>query len=120
MILAKHQEEKLVSRLQRALPVTAYGKPALMNFLRNRLSIERTSPRLTVTNVFSARDGGGLMCQFVVSGARAGSHPFVAPITQLSFDRRHPIASEVTSYAKRREAVASFPRHESNRAPCSD
>jgi hypothetical protein len=34
MILAEHQEELLASRLQRVLPVTAYGKAALMNFRR--------------------------------------------------------------------------------------
>lgn len=34
MILAEHQEEQLASRLQRVLPVTAYGKAALMNFRR--------------------------------------------------------------------------------------
>jgi hypothetical protein len=73
-----------------------------------------------VVNVFSARDGGGVMCQFMVSGAPAGSYPFVAPITQLSFDRRHPIALEVASYAKRRADGASFARLESNRALCSN
>lgn len=110
MNYALRQEKKLVHRLQRALPLSAHGKPALMAFLRVRVTIERSSPRLTVTNVFDAGGDRGLMCQFVVHCSEERSRVFVAPITQLAFDRRHLISQEVVAYSKRRTegAVVTF------------
>jgi hypothetical protein len=96
------QEEQLECRLRRMLPLPAHGKPPLLAFLRNHAPIERGALRLTVTNVFRSGDGTGLMCQFVVSGAAETSHIYVAPITQIAFDRRHPISQELALYRKRR------------------
>jgi hypothetical protein len=84
----------IVHRLRLTLPLPAYGKPALVRFLRSCLPIERTSPRLTVTNVFYAGDDRGFMCHFVVDGAVGTARMFVAPIEQLAFDRRRPIIRE--------------------------
>ncbi len=101
------QEQLIAHRLRLALPLAAYGKPALVRFLRNCLSIERTSPRLTVTNVFYAGDDRGFMCHFVVDGATDASRVFVAPIGQLAFDRRHPIIREIVVYRRRNASLAA-------------
>jgi len=54
MNCAARHEAQLAHRLQSVLPVAARGKPALLAFLRRNISVERASPRLTVTNVFYA------------------------------------------------------------------
>jgi|GEM_PF-1472066 hypothetical protein len=102
MSCTERQEEQFISRLQRMLPLTAHGRPPLLAFLRKNMSIERTSPRLTVTNVFYAGEQRGLMCHFVVSDATEMKKVFVAPIEQLAFERRQPITQEIPAHRKRR------------------
>jgi len=101
MLFEARREEEFRLRLQRALPLPAYGKPALLSFLRNRVVNTGASPRLTVTNVFDAGESRGLMCQFIVQEATAIPCVFVAPLAQIAFDRRHPIAREVAAYRNR-------------------
>ncbi len=106
------RERQFLRRLQCALPLSAYARPMLLAFVRRRLALERTSPRLTVTNVFHAGDGKGLMCQFLVEGAKEGAHQFVAPIEQLAFERWRSIAQDIGIYRNRRNknAVVSLPQ----------
>ncbi len=106
MNCALRQEEMIAHRLGLALPLAAYGRPALVRFLRSRLSLERTSPRLTVTNVFYAGGDRDFMCQFVVNGATGASHAFVAPIGQLALDRRHPILRQIAAHRRRKASPA--------------
>lgn len=106
MNFAARQEEQLVSRLQRALPLTAHGKPPLLAFLRKSMSIARTSPRLTVTNVFYAGDRKGLMCQFTIE-TEASPRVLVAPLSQIAIDRRHPIAQDIALYRIRARRFAA-------------
>ena len=76
-------------------------------FFRGRLSLRRTTPPLTVTNVFYAGGDRGFMCHFVVDGASGASRAFVAPIGQLALDRRHPIIREIAVYRKRKASLAA-------------
>ncbi len=101
------QEEWIADRLRLALPFAAYGKPGLVRYLRSCLSIGRTSPRLTVTNVFYAGEDRGLMCHFLVEGAADEPRVFVAPFGQVALGRGHPIAQEIAVYRERGVNLAS-------------
>ncbi len=98
--LAVVQDERALWRLQRMLPVSAHGRPNLLKFLRGRLPLAGTSPRLTVTNIFYPRDGKSLICKFHVDATAAGTLSFVAPIEQVAFERGHPITHELAAYSK--------------------
>jgi hypothetical protein len=54
-----------------------------------------------MTGVFDAGETFGLMRQVEV-GAGADPSLLVAPITELSFDGKHPIAREIADYRRRR------------------
>ncbi len=98
--LAVVQDERVLWRLQRMLPVSAHGRSKLLKFLRGRLPLGGISPRLTVTNIFYPRDGKSLMCKFHVDATTAGMLSVVAPIEQVAFERGHPIAQELAAYSK--------------------
>jgi hypothetical protein len=102
MTLATRRDEQLLGRLRGVLPLPAHGKPALLRFLRRHARIERSSPQLTVTNIFDAGECGRPMCQFVVNGATEHAHIFVVPLAHLSFDRRHPLYRDIAAYSERR------------------
>ncbi len=92
---------RLVDRLQRCLPLPATPKPALRAYLRRAVPETAKTSRCRVTSVFYADKVRGLMCQFVVE-ASATPHIFVAPLAQIAFDHRHPIAGEITAHQKHR------------------
>jgi hypothetical protein len=94
------EEERALWRLQCMLPVSAHGRPKLLKFLRSRLALGGTSPRLTVTNILYARHGKDIMCRFHVDGPARTSPSFVAPLEHLAFDRGHPIANALAAYSK--------------------
>lgn len=87
--------------LRRALPLSAHARPALLSFLRARGAIGRTSPRLTVIDVFDAGAAGGLMCRFAVAEDGDGSC-FIAPLAQIALERKHPAARSCVE--RRRQA----------------
>ena len=60
--------------------------------------------RCKVTDVFDAGETFGLMCQVEVGESEPSL--LVTPITELSFDRRHPIARDVADYRRRRAQMA--------------
>ena len=93
---------ELVRKLRRALPLTAHGRPSLTAALRQRLPGAIVMPRVTVTDVFYGGEKDGLMCRVHVQGAIDEPLVVVAPITQLAFNRWHPIAHDIAVYRKRR------------------
>lgn len=95
-------DNKLIWRLQRQLPLSAHGKPSLIAFLQRRGANVRTASRLKVTSVFRTGEACGLMCQFVLEDEPEGRRVFVAPLEQLAFDRRHPIAREIAAFGRGR------------------
>ena len=102
MTWAACREKQLAERLRRTLPLSAQARPSLRRFLRERIGIERCSPRLTVTNIFDSPGSSGFMCHFIVQDAREHSGIFVAPLAQLAFDRRHPLYQDISAYSERR------------------
>jgi hypothetical protein len=98
--------EHLVQKLRRALPLTAHGRPSLTAVLGRSLS-SNLMPRVTVTDVFYAGEESGLMCRVDVHGVIDQPVVVVAPVTQLAFNRRHPIARDIAAYRKRRAEAAA-------------
>jgi hypothetical protein len=92
--------EQLVQKLRRALPLVAHGRPSLTAVLARSLS-SNLMPRLTVTDVFYAGEKNGLMCRIDLGAAIDEPIVVVAPISQLAFNRRHPIARDIAAYRKR-------------------
>ncbi|MGD9656429.1 MAG: hypothetical protein AB7U61_02140 [Methylocystis sp.] len=101
MSYAQSQEKHFVQRLQRALPLRAYGRPTLLAFLRSRRLIGPASPRLKVIGISTTGAANGFMCRFRIEG-RAYEETFFAPLAHIALDRRHPITREIDSYFKSR------------------
>ncbi|MGB5085971.1 MAG: hypothetical protein WBO09_15540 [Methylocystis silviterrae] len=93
--------ESLIHHLREALPLSARPRPALLAFLRARGAIGRSAPRLVVVDIFDAGGTQGLMCRFEIAG-EVDAPSFVAPLTQLALDRRHPLAQRLAE--RRRHA----------------
>jgi len=74
----------------------------LSTFLRAHKALEQRSPRLTVINIFDAESANGPTCQFIVEDVIESRHIFVAPISQISFERGHPIRQQIAAYRTRR------------------
>jgi len=89
-------------KLRRALSLTAHGRPPLTAALRRSLACANHMPRVTVTDVFYAGEEKGLMCRIDVQGEIDEPVVVVAPVTQLAFNRKHPIARDIAAYRKRR------------------
>jgi hypothetical protein len=79
-----------LDRLRRTLPASGHPRSALLAELRARGAAGRAAPRLSVIDIFDAGQEGGLMCRFFV--ADQGARSFVAPLSHIAFDRRHPLA----------------------------
>jgi hypothetical protein len=91
---ARNQEDILVQRLQRALPLGARGRPALLAFLRARGIIGGIAPKLKVIGIFPSGAQSEFMCRFTVEDG-VGAETFVAPLDQIALDRRHPVARKL-------------------------
>jgi hypothetical protein len=89
----------LIGRLRRALPIVAYPRPPLLAFLLGRGVATQGAPKLSVVDVFEGGDGHGLMCRFALCGA-PDAHSFVAPLSQLALDRRHPLRKRLARLGK--------------------
>lgn len=100
---AAFQDAEFLPRPRATPPLSAYGEPALLSFLRDHLASVGTSPRLTVTNVFDAGEAGGFMRQFVERKPSRASRIFVAPLTQIAFERR--FARVIAAQPERRRAA---------------
>ncbi len=103
--------EQLVQKLRRALPLTAHGRPSLTATLSRNLYCANLMPRVTVTDVFYAGEKSGLMCRVDVHGLAGEPVVVVAPVTQLAFNRRHPVARDIAAYRKRRAEAATVTGH---------
>jgi hypothetical protein len=88
------KRDSLVHSLRDSLPLPARPRPALLAFLRLRGAIGRGAPKLVIVDIFdtAAQD---LMCRFVIEGEAERS--FVAPLAQISLDRRHPLAQRLAA-----------------------
>jgi hypothetical protein len=101
MIDNQSQVERLLHKLTEAMPLPAMASPALMAELRGRFSTNKVSLDCRVTKVTYAGDEGGIVCQLTFDAEEIKERFFVS-ITHLAFDRRLPVAREITAYQKHR------------------
>lgn len=94
--------ERLIQKMRRLLPLRAVVRSELIAASRTHFAIRGNTLRCSVTQVYYADEGGGLMCQLSFDGDSPDSPLFVLPIAQVSFERGHPIARDVAGYRKRR------------------
>jgi hypothetical protein len=95
------QVERLLRKLNEALPLSALATPALMASLRGRSSAAQITLDCKITEVFYTGDEGGIMCH-VTFGEEEKDEVLLVSITHLAFDRRLPIAREIAAYQKHR------------------
>lgn len=82
-----------LERLRSGLPASAHARQPLLSYLQSKQIIGSTSPILRIINAFPSDHGKNIMCQFMIEGD-ASSRVFVAPLSQIALDRRHPVARE--------------------------
>jgi hypothetical protein len=98
----------LLRKLEAALPVPAIITPFLANALRKQAPEASIPGNCQIVWVYNMGDAGGILCKLSVEGelpAEAqdeGEKVFLASITHLDFDHRHPLAHEIAAYQKRR------------------
>jgi hypothetical protein len=101
MIDNPEQVERLLARLQAALPVPARLTPeAAATLQAQNAAAGKIPPVCSITWVSYAGDEGGIVCK-VEFGHETEEAVFIS-ITHLRFDPRLPLAREITAYQKRR------------------
>jgi hypothetical protein len=107
MIDNHERTEWLVVKLRESLPLPAKLTPQLAALVRKEkpdISVPQTCP---ITRVDYAGDEGGIMCRIEI-GSEDEPAVFYVSITHLAFDRRLPLAREITTYQKHRTKRIRF------------
>jgi len=91
----------LLERLKECLPFAATLSPPLIAMIHEQSGGLDVPPRSEVTQLHYAGDEGGIICGLAL-GIDTGDRTFFASITHLLFDRRMPLAREITAYQKHR------------------
>ena len=94
------QVERLVTKLNAALPLTANMTPELLATLQARNPSGKLTPICAITWISYAGDEGGIMCQLDL-GRETDAEAF-ASITHLRFDARLPLARDIAAYQRHR------------------
>jgi hypothetical protein len=92
--------ERLLARLQAALPVPARLTPELVAALHGQKPALGVRPSCEITWISYAGDEGGILCRLDF-GSEDGNAAVVS-ITHLRFDPRLPLAREIAAYQKHR------------------
>ncbi len=93
--------EKLMGRMQIALPMRARVGSDVLRRLRQETPDAPTSPRCEVTEVHYAGDEGGILCGLEFDDTESKKAYFVS-ITHVMFERRNPLWRDIEGYKKRR------------------
>src|SRR4051812_27186917 len=100
MIDNPEQVERLLARLQAALPVPARLTPEAAATLQAQNAAGKIPPVCSITWISYAGDEGGIVCRLDF-GHQTEQAVFTS-ITHLRFDPRLPLTPEITAYQKRR------------------
>jgi hypothetical protein len=93
--------DALLAKMKEALPLHATPLPDLAAVMRRQRPEANLPRQWRITEVTYAGDPGGIMCH-LDAGQDSGAGRFVVSITQVTFDRRVPMAREIAAYQKRR------------------
>jgi len=91
--------ERLIAKLNQALPVAARVTPELQASLRAQIG-GLIPAQCEITWVYYMGDEGGIVCKLDL-GANAAKEAYTS-ITHLRFDPRLPLTREITAYQKHR------------------
>jgi hypothetical protein len=94
------QAERLLARLQAALPLSAWVTPELATTLRTQNAANDISSTCSITWVSYAGDEGGIVCR--LSFVQETENAAFVSITHLRFDPRLPLARDIAAYQKHR------------------
>jgi hypothetical protein len=94
------QVDRLLSKLEAALPLAAHITPDLADALRDDLEAGRVPATCQVTEISYAGDEGGIMCRFHLGPDL--ERPIFVSVTHLRFGSRSPLAREIAAYQKHR------------------
>ena len=100
MIDNPDQTERLLAKLDAALPVLARMTPELAATLQARDPAHEIPPRCTITWISYAGDEAGIVCR--LDFAHESKSVAFASITHLRFDPRLPLARDIAAYQKHR------------------
>jgi hypothetical protein len=92
--------ERLLPRLQEALPIPASLTPRLAALLREQSPGGELPLRCKVTRVDYWGHEGGIMCRLDFQRPDGGE--YVVAITHLAFDRRQPLAHDIAACQRHR------------------
>lgn len=92
--------ERLLTKLQAALPISARVMPEVAAALQAENPISEIPLVCSITWVSYAGDEGGIVCR--LDFARETEKQVFASITHLRFDPGLPLAREIAAYQKRR------------------
>lgn len=101
MIDNPDQVDRLIPKLEEALPVCARLSSQLVALVREQAPGLEVPQRCAVTRIDYAGDQGGIMCRLELGG-REELRVFFVSITHLTFDRRQPLAREIAAYQRHR------------------
>ena len=99
MIDRPDQVDRLLERLDAALPIPARATPELQATLRSQRGLI-LSADCRVTWVSYAGEEGGIVCK--LEGTSDLTEAVFASITHLRFDPRLPLARDIAAYQKHR------------------
>lgn len=94
------QVQRLLARLEAALPVPVRMTPELVAILKKQNPALEISPSCAIASVRYTGDEGGILCQLEFTPATENA--VYASITHLRFDPRQPLARNITAYQKHR------------------
>jgi len=100
MIDNPDQAERLLARLQAALPLPARVTPELAATLQTKNIATEIPSTCSISWISYAGDQGGIMCR--LDFAREIETVAFASITHLRFDARLPVARDIAAYQKHR------------------
>ena len=100
MIDNPDQVERLLAKLEAALPVPARVTPELAATLLDNAHALFGSSACSVTWISYAGEEGGIMCR--LSFGDESENAVFTSITHLRFDPRLPLAREIAAYQKHR------------------
>jgi hypothetical protein len=92
--------QRLIAKLNEALPLPARLTPELQDLLRRQISSQTIPARANVTWISYAGDEGGIVCKLDL-GPEVENAAFTS-ITHLRFDPRSPLARQIAAYQKHR------------------
>jgi hypothetical protein len=102
MIDNQDQVDRLMPKLEEALPLRARAAPGLLASMRGQAPDAKLIDECTVLQVFYSGDEGGIVCALGFGDESTTKQAFVVSITHLSFDPRLPVAREIAAYQKHR------------------